>query len=341
MTSSHIESPCASPECPAIDTQQMENSEPWIEKYRPSDVELIVLDPNIKKQIDIFTLNQPGVHLIINGLPGTGKTTTAKCIAKKILGGNTSKGYLELNAADDRGVKNISAIIPNFCKKVSDVTTKIILLDEADNMTPKCQHDINGMIKEYGKKTKFIFTCNESSKIIEDLQSVCRIIRFKNLTNEQISKQLTKICANENIPCEKSGLDIICYIAKGDMRKSINDLQKTAYTFGKITKETVLDICKVPDPDDIMRIVKLCQDKKLCEANIETENIIKEGYYSLDIISSFVHAITNYDIIEDLKIRLIEIIYQTKITATVGLRSKLQISGMICRLTREFINSGH
>src|SRR4029077_18899665 len=184
-----------------------------------------------------FLQDRKNVHLIITGLPGIGKTTTVRCIAKRILGEHITQGYLELNAAEDRGVRSTSTIIPPFCKRVVNFTaSKIILLDEADNMTPKCQYDINDMIKLYGKRTKFIFTCNDSTKIIEDIQSVCRIIRFKRLTETQISAYLSKICHKENIPCDKPGLSTICYISNGDMRKSINDLQKTAYTYGKITK---------------------------------------------------------------------------------------------------------
>ena len=206
-------------------------------------------------------------------------------------------------------------------------------------MTPKCQYDINDMIKEYGRKTKFIFTCNDSTKIIEDIQSVCRIVRFKKLTDKQISTYLTKICGIENIPFDKHGLSTICYISNGDMRKSINDLQKTAYTFGKVTKETVLGICKVPDPEDIKKIIELCIKKDLIKADNEMNNIIKQGYYYLDIVTGFVYVLVSYEMKEDLKIRLVEIVNKTKIIVSTGLRSKLQLSGMICRLIKEIDNN--
>jgi replication factor C subunit 2/4 len=313
----------------------MENSIPWIEKYRPAKIEDIILDEHVEQQIKIFLQDRQNVHLIITGLPGIGKTSTVRCIAKKILGEHMHQGYLELNAAEDRGVRSIATIIPPFCKRVVNFTSKIILLDEADNMTPKCQYDINDMIKEYGKKTKFIFTCNDSTKIIEDIQSVCRIVRFKKLTDKQIILYLSKICKTENIPFDKNGLVTICYISNGDMRKSINDLQKTAYTFGKVSKETVLSICKVPDPEEIKKIIDLCIKGELIEADNEMDNIIKQGYYYLDIVTGFIYVLDNYDITEDQKLRLIEIVNKTKIIVSTGLRSKLQLSGMICRLIKE------
>ena len=314
----------------------MDNSIPWTEKYRPTNIDDIIFDEYIEKQIKVYLQDRKNVHLIITGLPGIGKTTTVRCIAKKILGNDLAQGYLELNAAEDRGIKSTSIIIPPFCKRVINFTTsKIILLDEADNMTAKCQYDINDMIKDYGKGTKFIFTCNDSTKIIEDIQSVCRIIRFKKLTDKQISTYLSKICKNEGIPYNKEGLSIICYISNGDMRKSINDLQKTAYTFEKITKETVLNICKIPDPEEIKKIIELCIANELVKADEEMNHIIKQGYYYLDIVSGFVYVLANYEMDDDLKLRLIEIVNKTKIVVSTGLRSKLQLSGMICRLIKE------
>lgn len=314
----------------------MNNSIPWTEKYRPANIDDVILDEYVAKQIKIFLLDRQNVHLIITGLPGIGKTSTVRCIAKKILGENLAEGYLELNAAEDRGVRSTSTIIPPFCKRVSNfAVSKMILLDEADNMTPKCQYDINDMIKLYGKKTKFIFTCNDSTKIIEDIQSVCRIIRFKELTNEQISMYLSKICTDEKIPFDETGLSMICYISNGDMRRSINDLQKTAYTFEKVTKETVLSICKVPDPEEIKKIIELCLARNLEKAELEMRNIIQQGYYYMDIVSGFVYVLSNYFMDNDLKLRLIKIVNETKIVVSSGLRTNLQLSGMISRLCKK------
>lgn len=311
----------------------MQNSIPWIEKYRPTSIDDITLDEQVEKQIRIFLQDRKDVHLIITGLPGIGKTTTVRCIAKEILKDNLDKGYLELNAAEDRGIRSISHIVPSFCKRVANFTeSKIILLDEADNMTSKCQNDINSMIKLYGHKTKFIFTCNDSTKIIEDIQSVCSIVRFKKLTVNQISKYLEKICQKEGIEYNNSGLKTICYISDGDMRKSINNLQLTAYAYNKINKPCVLKICKIPDPEELKNVIDLCLKSKLDEANKELENIISQGYHYSDIVTGFTYVLIHYDINEDLKLKLIDIVNKTKIAVSIGLRSKLQLTAMIGRM---------
>ena len=307
---------------------------PWIEKYRPKSINDIIMDDNLRQHILFFLEDRPNIHLIIKGVPGIGKTTTVKCIAKASLGEDFKAGYLELNAAEDRGVKSIAAIIPPFCKKMVDFKnkSKIILLDEADNMTSKCQNDISEMIKNFGNKTKFIFTCNESSKIIEDIQSVCRIICFKKLTDAQICSYLEKICEIENVSFTRQGLKTICYTSDGDLRKSINNLQKAAYTYNNINKKNVIKICRVPDPIEIKVIIDLCIKRELEQADNETIKLIKNGYYYQDIITSFVYVLLNYNIDDDLKIRLINAVEQTKVDVCKGVRSRLQLSAMICHL---------
>ena len=87
------------------------------------------------------------------------------------------------------------------------------------------------------------------------MQSMCRIIHFKQLSSDQLMKRLIFISKNEGIPFNTKGLQTICYISYGDMRRAINNLQLTAFTYEKIIKENVLKICKIPDPEEIVKII--------------------------------------------------------------------------------------
>lgn len=312
----------------------MENSIPWIEKYRPKHIDDVILNKDVEKLVKSFLDERRGIHIIICGVPGIGKTSTVRCMAKYILGDNMKDGYLELNAADDRGVKIISNIIPPFCKKVvSFDCPKIILLDEADNLTHNCQNDIDNMIEKYGNNTKFMFTCNDSKKINEDIQSVCRIIHFNNPPKESVKKYLCDICDKESIKYQEDGIEMIYYVSGFDVRKSVNDLQKTAYSLGKITKKSVANVCNIPDPDIVKNIIEMCFTGSIIEVNNAVINLVDKGHVFSDIINSFSYIIINMDnISESTRVELIDIVYQLKITTSSKVKSRLQLSAMIANI---------
>jgi replication factor C subunit 2/4 len=312
----------------------MFDSMPWIEKYRPKAFSDLILDADIKRQLEIFLTDRPNQHLILTGDPGVGKTSAVKCLAKELLGEHLKEGYIELNAAEDRNTKSISALIPSFCKKIfPHKKSKVILLDEADNATDKCQSDLSDLIKQYGTKTKFVFTCNESQKIVEDIQSVCLIVHFKKMSEDQIILYLEKICKAENIKSDRPGLAMVSYIAEGDMRKAINCLQQTAVTFGKVTKTAVMSICKIPDPERIAKILDHCAKKELLNANIELESIIREGYCLQDITTSIINLLSVDTKLDDKRrYKLVDIASHTKVLLSIGIKTKLQMCAMLCKL---------
>ena len=153
---------------------------PWVEKYRPTNIENLVLETPIYNKIKKIIDDKNMPNIIITGLPGIGKTTTILCIAKILLGKYFEQGVLELNASDDRGIKAVQDSIIYFCKKKLEMEEdyaqhKIVLLDEADNMTTKAQQLVNNLMEKYHSTTRFAFTCNNSSDIIEAIQSRCII----------------------------------------------------------------------------------------------------------------------------------------------------------------------
>jgi len=191
-------------------------STPWIEKYRPNNINDLVLNKDILTRLNriIETKNMP--NIILTGPPGVGKTSTVLCIAKNLFGKYFNEGVIEMNASDDRGIKMVHETIEQFCKKKLEYDNpekyaghKIVLLDEADNMTNKAKMSINILMDSYNKTTRFAFTCNSSSEILESIQSKCIIIRFEKLSNEQITTRLKYICEKENIKYDKTGLETI------------------------------------------------------------------------------------------------------------------------------------
>jgi replication factor C subunit 2/4 len=324
----------------------MENSIPWIEKYRPSKLEDLVLDDRLKHQLQVF-VQKAQFHLIITGPSGVGKSSCARSLAASILKNNFSNAYLELNAAEDRSTKMIVNIIPPFCKR-NLPGSKIIVFDEADNLTSKCQMDISRMIRTFGRRCSFIFTCNESSRIIEDIQSLCQIIRFPMLTRDQIIARLRHICKHEKIICHEMGANLISYLADGDLRKAINILQVTAFAYGKINKTCVLQICRIPDPMEMRNIFPLIVQGDMKKVVQKVDHLRAQGYHYQDIIISLNYLLMTLSAeelaeslqlgssqsIESLRLRFMDIINRTRINMNLGFRTKLQLLAMIARMVQ-------
>lgn len=313
---------------------------PWIEKYRPVNVNDLVLEEGtfnkIKKIID--EKNMP--NIIITGVPGIGKTTTILCIAKNLLGKFYEQGVLELNASDERGIKTVQESIEYFCKKKLIIDEKyaqhkIVLLDEADNMTHKAQQSINNLIKQYHETTRFAFTCNKSSDIIEAIQSRCIILRYGRLNNIQIAEKLQKICEIEKVPYTKEGINAIVITAQGDLRKAINNLQLTYNGYIKIIPENVYMLCDKPHPMTLQYIFEACYKGDIRTALQQLNTLREKGYSSSDISFSMINMLKNAQLTsidEETKIKYMEEISKACLIISKGMNTPLQLTGAICAL---------
>lgn len=317
---------------------------PWIEKYRPNNFMDIKINKQLKMQIEIMIRQRDVPNIILEGPPGVGKTTTIRCIARELYHKYYTQMVLEINASDNRGIE-IYDIINNFRKlyvhidKKDIPNFKMIILDEADNMTEKAEHIISNFIKEYDK-LKFAFTCNTKENIISSIQSNCHLIKYPPLDNAFIISNLHEICIKENIITKKTknivndGLKSIALITNGDMRHAINILQITHCRYNTISSEYVYIIQDVPQPEKLKYIITCCIKKDIRSA---LQNIIdmrnNNGYSGTDIIIGMFnvlkHDICN-DINESTKIELLKCIYKSYNNISRGMDSSmLQITACI------------
>jgi replication factor C subunit 2/4 len=319
---------------------------PWIEKYRPSKLEDIILDENTQKRVKKIIEDREMTNIILPGVPGIGKTTTIKCIATALYGKYANIAVLELNASDDRGIKSVQEKIVTFCKKRMDLNDKdncldnkkyaehkLIFLDEADNMTNKAQRLINNLMEKYHKTTRFAFTCNSSSDIIEGIQSRCIILRFHRLRKEQIVERLTKICELENLNIRKKSLDTLAEISDGDLRCAINNLQLVNRSYSKINIENIYKICSKPQPEILKTIVDSCIKKDFINAKNIVFNLKKIGYSESDIILGLIQLLkTNDTIKEDIRIKYMDKICYCAYLISKGLATDIQLIACISSL---------
>jgi len=315
----------------------------WIEKYRPKTIDDLVIDDSTLNKIKRIIHDKDMPNIIITGVPGIGKTTTILCIAQYLLGKYFNQNVLELNASDDRGIKSVQDTIIYFCKKKLDIydkdkkyaSHKIVLLDEADNITNRAQQLINTLMENYKKTTRFAFTCNNSSDIIEAIQSRCIIFRYKRLSNDQIRNKLEYICKKENINYENKGIDAIIITSQGDMRQAINNLQLVYNGYKEVTDKNVFKLCDKPHPIIIKNIFIACNKKLMKDALLYLYELINDGYSSADITMSMINylkLIKFEEINEDIKIKFLNEICKASLIINRGIDTPLQLTGLISKL---------
>ena len=199
---------------------------PLIEKYRPSKLDDIKNQEDIKNIFIDMVNNRNIPHMVFYGSAGTGKTSTAIAICKQLYKESYNDSVLELNASDERGIRVVREKIKTFSQKSADNDFKIIILDEADAMTNDSQFALRRIIEKYSINTRFILICNYINKIITPLLSRCAIFRFKTMRSIEIEDILKKIIKKENIIIDDKDMN---NLIKDDLRRSINNLQKLIF----------------------------------------------------------------------------------------------------------------
>lgn len=304
----------------------------WIEKYRPERLEEIVGQDEIIRRLRSYVRSRNLPHLLFSGPPGVGKTAAAIAIVKEIFGEGWRNNFIELNASDERGIDIIRHKVKDFARMapLGDADFKVIFLDEADALTNDAQNALRRTMERYSATTRFILSCNYSSKIIEPIQSRCAVYRFKPLSPEAVSKRIKHIVEQEGLKLTEEGLSAIEYVAGGDMRRAINALQAAALISEKVDEETIYQITSTARPEEIREFIKTSLSGDFGKARSMLDDLLlSKGLSGDDIVVQIHRALIDMDIPDKDKARLIDRIGEADFRMTEGANERIQLEALL------------
>jgi replication factor C small subunit len=196
----------------------------WVEKYRPSTVDGYVFrDNHQREQVKTWIKEKSIPHLLFSGSAGIGKTTLAKILFNELEVNDLD--ILEINASRTNSVDDVRDKIINFVQMIPFGDFKVVLLDEADYLSPNAQAALRGVMEEYHTTARFILTCNYPNKIIPAIHSRCQGFHVAKTDQTEFTARVAEILINENVQFEIDTLDSFVKATYPDLRKCINTVQ--------------------------------------------------------------------------------------------------------------------
>ncbi len=312
-------------------------NKPWVEKYRPRILDDVVNQEGIIKRLKQFIKDKSMPHLIFAGPAGTGKTTSALAMVRELYGSKkaTNITYLELNASDARGIDVIRTYIKDFAKAKppSDISFKILILDEADNMTPAAQQALRRTMEKYTRNCRMILICNYSNKIIPPIQSRCVVFRFSSLNNEDIKNRVKFVANKEDINITADGLNALVDVSKGDCRRAINYLQSCGTISKNIDQDVVFRVAGEVPPERIREVLQTALKGQLQFSLKLLSDITREyGLSGINIIKNLHREIYDLDVSEDVKIELTKLLAESEYRLSQGGTEEIQLQALLANI---------
>ena len=299
----------------------------WVEKYRPKTIDGYVFrDDHQRKQIATWIKDKSIPHLLLSGVAGIGKTTLAKILIHEI--GIEDYDVLEINASRTNSVEDVRDKITNFVQMIPFGPFKVVLLDEADYLSPNAQAALRGVMEEYHSTARFILTCNYPNRIIPAIHSRCQGFHVERTDQTEFTARVATILVEENIEFDLDTLDLYVKVAYPDLRKCIQLVQQNS-TEGKLESPNKGDAGGADwkfDMVDLFKAGKINEARKMLCGKLraeEMEEVYRWLYDNLDIFGE-----------ETKQNSAILIIKQGLVDHTICVDSEVNLAATLVKLAR-------
>lgn len=300
----------------------------WCEKYRPTKLsEYVFRDINQKNQVESWIKEKYIPHLLFSGSPGVGKTTLAKVLINELEIDDFD--VLELNASRENSVDIIRDKIVNFVESIPFGQFKIVLLDEADYLTPNAQAILRGVMETYSNYSRFILTCNYPNRIIPAIHSRCQGFNVEKTDKTEFIARVATILVEENVEFDLDVLDTFVKATYPDLRKCINYLQQNVLNNTLLIPNSIdqgIDDYKIKMVELFKNGLIKDARKLLCEnaKPEEMEDIYRWMYKNIDLFGDT----------EDKKDSAILIIKDGLVDHTICADAELNLAATLIKLSR-------
>lgn len=308
---------------------------PWIEKYRPVAFNEVVGNTKTLRILSNLGEHKGSIpNLLICGPSGCGKTTCVDILCKQIVKENRDSRILQTSSFDERGIDNVRTTIKTFARgrvktEENPKIEKIVILDEADSITSGAFQALRNIMDFYSNTTRLIIVCNNSTKIIEPIQSRCAILRFSKVESGELCSRVSQICDMAGVEYTLDGIEALGCVADGDVRSAINSLNSTVSAFARVTAENVYKTCDSLQPATIANIVQFLGSKKdIVRAVRSVKRLCDEGYSPSDIVSSFFKVCTKIEEDETKRLEIAKAIGLTQARVLNGTSTFLQFAAL-------------
>jgi replication factor C small subunit len=302
----------------------------WTERYRPNTVDQYVFrDENQRHQVESWIKDGSIPHLLLSGAAGIGKTTLAKVLCNEL--GIESYDVLEINASRENNVDTVRDKIVNFVQMIPFGPFKVVLLDEADYLTPNAQAILRGVMETYSNHSRFILTCNYPNRIIPAIHSRCQGFHVEKTDQTEFTARAATILVEENVDFDLDILDTYVKATYPDLRKCINILQQNT-SDNKLSAPVKNDANQSDYKIDMVELFKagrIQEARKLLCGKArpeEMEDIYTWLYQNIDLLGDT----------DEKKDSAILIIKQGLCDHTICADSEINLAAVLVKLSRNY-----